>query len=291
MKKLFTLAFLLVAAFNVQAQLLWKISGNGTEKPSYIFGTHHVAPISIIDSIPGIIDALNSCSYVYCEIEVKSDQEMKEMAVKTQSYMMLPQDSLLDKIMKDEDYQKLGEVIKTELGADIDALKVLKPMAISATLSMVQSQKYFANIDSPVQLDSYMQSLATESNIGIKGFETPEFQAQMLFCTPLDQQVEDLVETINDMDKSMKAIRLLTELYMSRDLDGMYALMTDPDMGTSERELERMMYGRNRTWAEHLKTVLPSDHVFIVVGAGHLPGDDGMIEILRRQGYTVEPIN
>ena len=52
MKKLFTLAFLLVAAFNVQAQLLWIISGNGTEKPSYIFGTHHLSPIPITHIIP-----------------------------------------------------------------------------------------------------------------------------------------------------------------------------------------------------------------------------------------------
>lgn len=69
MKKFLT-SILLVAltAISSNAQLLWKISGNGLEKPSYLFGTHHVAPISVLDSVPGFNEALSSAEKVYGEL-------------------------------------------------------------------------------------------------------------------------------------------------------------------------------------------------------------------------------
>ena len=61
-----------VCSFAINAQLLWKVSGNGLEKPSFLFGTHHVAPASMIDSIAGFDEAINTCDVVYGEV-VKSD--------------------------------------------------------------------------------------------------------------------------------------------------------------------------------------------------------------------------
>ena len=59
-------------AFCANAQLLWKISGNGLEKPSYVFGTHHVAPASMLDSIPGFNQAIADCDVVYGEVEKRA---------------------------------------------------------------------------------------------------------------------------------------------------------------------------------------------------------------------------
>ena len=81
MKKrlIFILAASVILTFQSNAQLLWKISGNGLEKPSYLFGTHHVAPIHICDSIAGFNEAFNSCKQLYGELELDDKPYQKKL--------------------------------------------------------------------------------------------------------------------------------------------------------------------------------------------------------------------
>ena len=82
MKKILGILLFICVALNSNAQLLWKISGNGLEKPSYIFGTHHLAPLSIKDSIAGMPQAINETSQVYGEVmmsEMAAPAFMQEM--------------------------------------------------------------------------------------------------------------------------------------------------------------------------------------------------------------------
>ena len=75
MKKILTSLFLVaITAISCNAQLLWKISGNGLEKPSYLFGTHHIAPISVLDSVPGFNNAFASADKVYGELIMSEAQ-------------------------------------------------------------------------------------------------------------------------------------------------------------------------------------------------------------------------
>lgn len=115
MKKrlIFILAASVILTFQSNAQLLWKISGNGLEKPSYLFGTHHVAPIHICDSIAGFNEAFNSCKQLYGELELDDIQAVSKEIAK---YTLLPQDSLLDKLYTPEEYKLIDEVVKKKYG-------------------------------------------------------------------------------------------------------------------------------------------------------------------------------
>ena len=88
---------LLMAAVTMQAQLLWKISGNGLQKPSYIIGTYHLAPVSFTDSITGLKAALDASEQVYGEI-IMADMTSPENMQKMQAAMMLPDGQTLDKL-------------------------------------------------------------------------------------------------------------------------------------------------------------------------------------------------
>ena len=95
MKKFVLFIMLMMVCFHMDAQLLWKISGNKVKKPSYIFGTHHLAPLSICDTIKGFNDAFNSCHTLYGEILMTDMDALFEQLI---PYMMLPEDPYLENL-------------------------------------------------------------------------------------------------------------------------------------------------------------------------------------------------
>ncbi len=76
---------------------------------------------------------------------------------------------------------------------------------------------------------------------------------------------------------------------MAQDLNKLFAVMTDAAKGDSEEIMEMLIYKRNRNWAQKLNVMMPERAMLVCVGAGHLPGDKGLLQLLRNMGYTVEP--
>lgn len=268
------------------AQLLWKVDGNGLKEASYIFGTHHIAPLGICDSIAGFDAAFNSCKQLYGEV-VMSD--MQAAGIEMMKYMMLPQDSLLDTFYSEEEYKLIDDILKTYMGVGADQLKMLKPAAISANLSVMIAAKTFNGYDPNKQLDATMQARAKEKGMTVKGFETVLYQIELLFGTPNAEQAADLLKMLKNHDKMESFSKDMADAYLGQDLDKLFKAFDDPDMGATEDEMKRLVYDRNHNWAKQAKTIFEKP-TFIVVGAGHLPGDQGLIELLRMQGYSVAPV-
>lgn len=105
MKKFSLVLALAAIAISANAQLLWKISGNGIQKPSYIFGTHHVAPATMIDSVKGASEALAGAENVYGEIDMSVMNDMGAM-MKMQQATMAPADSTLSKVFSADELKK-----------------------------------------------------------------------------------------------------------------------------------------------------------------------------------------
>ncbi len=286
-KLIFILAASVILTFQSNAQLLWKISGNGLEKPSYLFGTHHVAPIHICDSIAGFNEAFNSCKQLYGELELDDIQAVSKEIAK---YTLLPQDSLLDKLYTPEEYKLIDEVVKKNMGVSADQLKMLKPVTISTQLSVIISMQAFNDFNPTLPLDAFLQKKAKEQGMSVKGFETSLFQAQILFGEPLPQQASALLKTIKHFDKMKPFIIEMCDVYMKQDLDSIFKLMQDPELSFTPEEMNRLVNNRNHNWSQQLKDILPQQPTFIVVGGGHLPGSNGLIELLREQGFTVTPV-
>lgn len=280
---------LFVSFYQSNAQLLWKISGNGLEKPSYIFGTHHLAPLSILDSIPAFNEAFNSCSAVYGEIIMDKEQLQKE-AMKYAGLMMATPDSTLNIVLNKEQFEKLNKITTETMGVSADQVKILKPAALSTQLSMIAHIKHFKDFKPEEQLDQLMQTRAKAANKNLGSLETMEQQMNLLFGSSITEQAEGLVKLIDHFDQLDQFVQIMNDAYMAQDLDKLLSVMSDEKYGANKEELERILFARNRNWDEQLKEILPKNGpIFIVVGAGHLPGKEGVIELLRKQGYTVEP--
>ena len=293
MKSILGVLLFIGLALNANAQLLWKISGNGQEKPSYILGTHHLAPLSIKDSIAGLPQAIEGTTQVYGEV-VMSDMMSPEFIQIMQQSMMMAGDTTIQKLFTPEQYEVVGKVVKENLMADIAMLGKLKPAAITQQLTLILCMKHLGGFNPQEQLDTYFQQQALQSGKKIGGLETPQSQLDMLFKgQTLQRQANLLYCLVSDIDKAMEQTKRLNNAYKAQNLDEMLKLIEERDGSSCDPqpgEMEALLDNRNKAWIEKMPALMKDAPTLFVVGAGHLPGTNGVLNLLKQQGYTVEPM-
>lgn len=283
------LALTAVAALGANAQILWKVTGNGAKEPSYLFGTHHVAPISMLDSIKGTMPALESASIMMGEVDMISNPE--NMMQISMTYAMAPADSTLSKVFTPEQIGEINAVLGKYSGGQLSCamLDALKPAMVSTQLAMMQTMTAFPGYNPAEQLDQTLQQVAAANGKKIEGLESIESQFQLLMGNPVSEQAEDLLEAIKKDEESIVKAQQLASAYTSQDLDAINNLMfNDPDADPAE--LDRLITNRNNAWVEILKSKITQQPVFVAVGIGHFVGEKGLINQLRQAGFTVEPV-
>lgn len=282
---------LVMIALAGHAQLLWKVSGNGLGRPSYIFGTYHMAPSSMIDRIAGIDQAIEACDVVVGEVE-KDSLMSSEVQARMAKAMMAPSDSTLDKLLSPQGYAIVEKVFNKyfgTMGVKLSQMKNLKPSAISTQMQAMQAIKYFPNFNANDLIDVAVQARANDEGRPSMGLESVQEQIDLLFNGPLTEQAQGLLEACKQDEFFQAQSVALADAYMAQDLNKLFAVMTDATKGDSEEIMEILIYKRNRNWAQKLNVMMPERAMLVCVGAGHLPGDKGLLQLLRNMGYTVEP--
>ncbi|MBR6692266.1 MAG: TraB/GumN family protein [Bacteroidaceae bacterium] len=300
MKRLFfTLFFTVVAVVCVNAQLLYRISGNDLDKPSYIVGTYHLAPASFADSIPGAKAALDEVGQVCGEVDMAEMQSMAGLQ-KVMAAMMLPDGQSLSDILTKEQLDKLNAFMMETLGTDLNnpmvaaQLGKMIPVAISTQLQMVQYMKMTPGFNPTEMIDSYFQNAARAAGKSVIGFETVDFQISVLYTgTSIERQKEQLMCMLDNQEYNFMIMKNVTEAYFSQNIEKICEV-TEEKLGNScdntPEEDEALIYGRNADWAEKMPEIMSSESTLFVVGAAHLPGERGVIELLKNKGYLVEPV-
>lgn len=294
MKKVLSLLLFFSLALNINAQLLWKISGKGLEKPSYIFGTYHLSPLSIKDSITAMPQALSETAQVYGEVNM-ADMMSPAFLQNMQQQMMLPKDSTLQNLFTPEEYETVGKVVKENMMVDISLLAQLKPAAINQQLVVMIYMKHTPGFNPQQQLDTYFQQQAQQQGKKVGGLETAQSQVDILFNSQsLRRQAKLLHCFTNDIDKALSQTKQLIEAYQKQDLDAVLQLLEERDGNSCDPlpgEMEALIDNRNKAWVEKIPAIMTDAPTLFVVGAGHLPGTNGVLNLLKQQGYTVEGMN
>ena len=205
--------------------------------------------------------------------------------------MIAPQDSTLDRLFTAEDYAIVEDVFNKyfgNMGVKLSQMNALKPSAISMQMQAMQAVKYFPNFNENELIDMAVQTRANEMGRPSLGLETVQEQISLLFNTPLTEQAEDLLDACKKDNLFAVQTSALIEAYMAQDLDKIAAVMTNHELGGGD--LEDLLYNRNRVWVEKLVKMMPERAALVCVGAGHLPGEKGLLQLLRDRGYTVEPM-
>lgn len=288
------IAILIMAISSANAQLLWRVSGNNAKGDSYLFGTHHLAPASVMDSIKGFTPALASVEEMYGEVEMPENPQSPEMVQLTMKYASAPADSTLTKVLTAAQLDSLNTLLASYTGGMLNAkqLDAFKPSMVSTQLAMLQSAKNFPDFNPMQQLDTQIQQRAAAANLPVKGLETMEEQFDILMNAPIMDQVDDLMEAVRNDSKSGEKAKKLADAYMTENLDAISeVLFKDEDMDPDDPMFKRLFDNRNASWVKKLTTdILPSSKVFVAVGVGHLVGDKGLIKALQEAGYTVTPV-
>lgn len=290
---------LLMAAITMQAQLLWKISGNGLQKPSYIIGTYHLANVSFTDSIKGLKAAMDATEQVYGEI-VMADMASPENIQKMQAAMMLPDGQTLDKLFTADEMTRINALVKSVLGVDMtnpmvaQQLGKLTPYALQVQLGVLIYLKKHPGFNPNEGFDSYFQKEAAAKGKGVGGLETFDFQINTLYkSTTMERQKQLLLCLADNLEFNEEQTENIVKAFFTQDLDGiekaMDAKLNNTCDGTPE-EKETLIYSRNDNWMKQMPEIMKQKATLFAVGAGHLPGERGLLAQLKKAGYTVEGI-
>ena len=313
MRRSFLFAVLSLIALSSSAQLLWKVSGNGLEKPSYVLGTFHLASESMIDKIPGMEQALEHCDIVVGEIDNEALMG-QDYQMAMAEFMFAPSDSTLDKLLTNEEYALVEQEYNKyfgDLGMNLQQHNNLKPNIIRGMIMAMKMMKEsldfqelselkdlmdvqdFSSVTKGNYMDRAIQKRAEEMGRQSVALESIEEQLDMIRSIPLTNQVRSLLDVCNNPDiikVQFAQFLAILKAYMAQDLPKVHALVTDPEIVDAEAIGALRINDRNLNWIEKLDKMIPEHACLVYVGAGHLLGEQGVLQLLRDRGYTVEPM-
>lgn len=261
--------------------LLWEISGRGLSRPSYLFGTMHVLCADDAHLSDSLKTVIAHCDEVYFEINLSDMTGM----MNSMKYMRMNDSKKLSDLLDTAAYEKVKAYFSKHASLlPFGMLERFKPLLIS---SLIEEENLACKTTDGMEM-MIMKELH-QYNKPVNGLETVEFQAGLFDSIPYEQQAKDLVNYIDSAEEYKKMTLELSELYKKQDLDQIDVLSSKGDPGMSGY-MDLLLYDRNRRWAKALAEILPGKSLLVAVGAAHLPGDNGVINLLRKKGYILRPV-
>ena len=289
MKKSLFILILALIAYPAMAQLLWRISGNGLKQPSYLFGTHHLIPISFLDSVPGLYKAFNASEMIIGEMILSNLDATATM----QKAAVMPNHIKMKDLLDEQDYQLVDAELKRVLKMGLSDLTILNPTMI-LTLYEMELYKQLTGFSDDIKSDSYFQLVGSEKGKKMLGLETIQQQIALLFENgTLQRQANLLVASINQKESALNEMLHLNKLYRTGAIDEMvfHAKKSGDFSQLTEAEYTKIVDDRNADWLNKLPAQMQASGCFIAVGALHLGGEKGVVKLLQRAGFKVTAVS
>ncbi|KAF2514532.1 TraB/GumN family protein [Flavobacterium foetidum] len=276
------IVFILAIGFTAKAQetapklektLLWEVSGNGLEKPSYLYGTIHMICSPDYFLSEKTKKAFEASNKLVLEINFADPNEtldMQKMAMGKEP---------LSKKLSSEQLASLDAILKKRTGMSVQQVDNFSLMSIMSLISM----KSFGCSDMKFYEMEFIE-MAKKKNIEVGGLETVKFQFAMFEGAYTNDEMITLLQESNGEE----AIKLIAE-YKVENLNGLYDIVTDKKV-TSEKTKKQILDNRNLNWVKIMPELMKKESVFFAVGSAHLGGEYGVINLLRKAGYSVKPV-
>jgi uncharacterized protein YbaP (TraB family) len=261
--------------------LLWKISGNGLTRSSYLYGTMHVLCAEDATVSDSLKLAIKYSDQIYFELDMDNLGEM----LGAMKYLRMNDGKKLSELLTKEEYARVEAYFKNNaVPLPLTMMNRFKPYFISSLIGeqmMACSQKN--------GMEELIMRESKQYRKEIRGLETTEFQASIFDSIPYEKQAKDLVNYIDSIDSYKEVNMEMVDVYREQNLEKMDSLMHKSDPGMDEY-MDILLYGRNRHWVEQMPEIMKGRCILFAVGAGHLPGEQGVINLLRKKGYKVTPM-
>lgn len=291
MKKflLFSVSFLTCAFIVCNAQqqkrkansLLWKITGNNLKQPSFLFGTvHMICPDQFLWT-SAMKKSLNASRQVAFEMDLDDPSLLMQVS----AGLMLPDSMELKDFFTPNEYSRLLKYAEDTLKISGFMLSKMQPFAI---LTMAMETNNNCKGEQPVSYEQKIMGWAKEDHKEIVGLESAQDQLAVISKMNKDSTAEQILRFLNEPKETGKQYQQLISAYTHQDLNKLHKIiLSSPDM---KADLPTLLYNRNKKWIPEIEKMIKEKSTFIAVGAGHLGGEGGVIQLLQQAGYKVEPV-
>ena len=281
MKVYLTLFYVCICSlvFGQEKSLMWEISGNGLTEASYLYGTMHIADKRIFQFGDSVMIAFKGCKAYAGEIIID-----KEAARSTARNILMPGDTTLTMLIGDTGLAKVKKKLKGKLLLFSGMVNKIKPFF---TLGLISEGSF--KHDKSASLDEYFQKLAKKEKIGLIGIETIAEQMSAIDKIPLHVQAEMLLYEVNNPSEQTKLdAQEMINTYLSQDITKLHDYLEDE---SSPDELNKyVLEDRNFVMADRIEKFIQFQPTFIGIGAAHLAGSKGLIQLLRQKGFTLRAV-
>ncbi len=285
MKKILFLVFwMMICVWPINAQssgssLLWKISGNGLSQPSYLFGSFHIMCKDDFNPSTLLLSLVKNSGQFYGELDL--NEPGLQQNITSQLRM---QDMTLELLMGKDSFPYFNQRFLEITQMPLLFFNQFKP--IMGTSLLVSNSIHCTE---KVQPETEFAKMARDNEIPVKGLEAIADQIAVLNKEPLSVQIANLKKSIIQFDSLQLMMQKMQEVYRLKDADSLYRFMKEADL---DGEFETaLLVNRNHKWIPLIQEAIKSKNSFIVVGAGHLGGVEGVVSLLRKEGYLLTPMD
>ncbi|WP_338841762.1 TraB/GumN family protein [Flavobacterium ginsenosidimutans] len=274
------LAFFFVCVISAQTKtpklensLLWEVSGKGLQKSSYLYGTIHMICSKDYFLSEKAKNAFEKSDKLFLEINFTDPNEMSQM-----QQLAMGKEPLSKKLTP-EQLAKLDSILKKSTGMSVQQVDSFSLLTVLSLISI----KSFGCTDLKFY-EMEFSDAAKKRNVSIAGLESVKSQFEIFENAYSNDEMLALLEE-STPDETVE----LVDAYKNENIEAMYAVSTDKRF-TSEKTKKQILDNRNLNWVKQIPELTKQNSVFIAVGAAHLGGEYGVINLLRKEGYTVKPV-
>ena len=260
--------------------ILWRVERSGLE-PSYLLGTAHVSNPEVVDFRPELVRVLTEVDSISLELDLAPANQMRMAGM-----LVTPGGNLESQIGSSYFVSLMEEMGKMQIPAEV--VQMFKPWAAALAISLP------ADHNPSQAMDMLIYQFALLNNKSIHALETIEEQVAAFENIPLAQQIVFLKLTIDQLPKRDELYRRVLDAYLASDL-GLLMKLNDESIAVADKEfiqmfMESLVYRRNRNMLEGIGPRLVEGNALVAVGALHLPGNKGLLSLLRNEGFTLSPV-
>ena len=260
--------------------LLWQVSGKGLSKPSFLFGTFHLLCKDDIKFSDQLRSAVKYADEIYMELDMDDPSTLMSGLF----YMNMKNGKMLKDFYTPEEYKRIETYFNDSLHTPLMMFQKVKPYFLVALLyPKMMKCKIFSGVEEEVM------KLAKENKKEILGLETIEFQSSVFDSIPYDLQAKELINNLDSLPKYANQFDSMMLAYKDQQLKILERGLRESDAAMDKYE-DLLLNRRNANWVKQLNVIMKNKSVFVAIGAGHLVGDNGLINLLRKQGYKVVPL-
>ena len=261
--------------------LLWEISGNGLKNPSYFLGTMHLMCADDAVLSTNVTDLIKQTNQIYLEVDMDNSSELLGGILD----LFKDSDKSLNNVLNEKEYNRVKSFFEqTQPNIPFHVLAKQPPLVLTAYLyELLLPCDHKKGVEMKIIEEAYNQKKET------KGLETVAFQASIFDSIPYEEQARELLKSIDSLQKTRQLMDEMLKIYKQQDIEKLFTMSIEED-STISSHADLMVYKRNQNWVDQFPGIVSKNTTLFAVGAAHLGGEKGVLNLLRAKGFLVRAI-